>query len=548
MTEDIIASGGAEPATSAPDLITAIAAANDAAELADTKAGDAAEAAAAGATALFEINERWLGYLGGDPVLDLNNNNIATGAIYYNLTIDRIKVFNGTAWTVVVGKVHTGAGAPTNGDGADGDLWFRITPPTLYGPKAGGLWPAGLSMVGPAPWTLPVAWATTTAYVSALPASCVTYLGETYVCITAHTSTGSFDASKFVKIAASGTIPSTSITDSTAAGRAVLTAADAAAQRTALGLSAVAASGSYNDLTQSELPLCLPQGRLSLSTGVPVMTSTVAAAGTLYYTPCLGDRTPLWDGAKVIYKTFTEISQAATDATKSPAAVAADKVYDVFVWDDAGTLRISRGPAWTNDTTRGYTLTRNGGIWTNTSAITNGPAAGRGTWVGTVMSDAASKFNWVLGSSAAGGGAAILGVWNAYNRVRVESLTVETTASWTYNTNGWRSANNSDANRATFVSGASEDSYIAEGTSVVAQTGATGNGWSGVGIDSTSSPGGQIGRVNGNGSSPYVSIVSRLAGAAFGKHFVQLLENGGGITTSTWYGDASTGIRFSFMM
>lgn len=42
---------------------------------------------------------------------------------------------------------------------------------------------------------------------------------------------------------------STDITDSTAAGRAILIAADAATQKTILGLSAVASSGAFGDLT-----------------------------------------------------------------------------------------------------------------------------------------------------------------------------------------------------------------------------------------------------------------------------------------------------------
>jgi hypothetical protein len=57
---------------------------------------------------------------------------------------------------------------------------------------------------GPQPWSAPVAWAGSTSYVDTAPASCVTYLGETYVCTTGHTSTGTFDGSKFVKIAAKG--------------------------------------------------------------------------------------------------------------------------------------------------------------------------------------------------------------------------------------------------------------------------------------------------------------------------------------------------------
>lgn len=51
------------------------------------------------------------------------------------------------------------------------------------------------------------------------------------------------------------------ISDSTAAGRAVLTAADATAQRTALGLASIASSGSASDLTAGTVPIArIPTG------------------------------------------------------------------------------------------------------------------------------------------------------------------------------------------------------------------------------------------------------------------------------------------------
>jgi hypothetical protein len=51
---------------------------------------------------------------------------------------------------------------------------------------------------------------------------------------------------------------------------------------------------------------------------------------------------------------FTEMSQATTDATKSPAAVANSSVYDIFLMERfSGTLRATRGPAWSSDTSRG---------------------------------------------------------------------------------------------------------------------------------------------------------------------------------------------------
>ena len=45
--------------------------------------------------------------------------------------------------------ILNGPNAPTAGDGIDGDFWLETTNNVLYGPKAGGIWAAGVSLVGP---------------------------------------------------------------------------------------------------------------------------------------------------------------------------------------------------------------------------------------------------------------------------------------------------------------------------------------------------------------------------------------------------------------
>lgn len=42
-----------------------------------------------------------------------------------------------------------GSGAPAGGDGVDGNFYLDETAHELYGPKAGGAWPAGTSLIGP---------------------------------------------------------------------------------------------------------------------------------------------------------------------------------------------------------------------------------------------------------------------------------------------------------------------------------------------------------------------------------------------------------------
>lgn len=52
--------------------------------------------------------------------------------------------------------VLTGTGAPSNGLGSTGDLYYDTAAHTLYGPKASGVWPTpGVSLVGPAGATGP---------------------------------------------------------------------------------------------------------------------------------------------------------------------------------------------------------------------------------------------------------------------------------------------------------------------------------------------------------------------------------------------------------
>lgn len=46
-------------------------------------------------------------------------------------------------------SVLYGAGAPAAGTGIDGDFYIDTTAHFIYGPKAGGAWPAGISLIGP---------------------------------------------------------------------------------------------------------------------------------------------------------------------------------------------------------------------------------------------------------------------------------------------------------------------------------------------------------------------------------------------------------------
>jgi hypothetical protein len=341
------------------------------------------------------------------------------------------------------------------------------------------------------------------------------------------------------------------ISDSSAAGRTVLTAANAAAQRTALGVTAtVAQTGSFLDLINR--PASMPRGRLTLTTGVPVLTSTVSGAGTVYFTPYGGATVPVWDGSAWVDTAFTERSQALTDATKSPAAAGANSNYDLFVWNDGGTLRCTRGPAWSSDTSRGTgagttELQTVGGYLCNKVAITNGPGAGAGLYVGSVRTNGSSTVDWTLGTSAAGGGAASLGVWNQFNRVEILTRVQDSNAGWAYTTASWRSADNSTTNRISAVFGGTDESHEASYTCVMAQSGAnTTTTYVGIGVDSTSSPSGVVAQHNSGGVAVASTPRATAIGNLLGFHFFQAIEYGA--TGMNFGGNSAQGLALRARM
>lgn len=278
-----------------------------------------------------------------------------------------------------------------------------------------------------------------------------------------------------------------------------------------------------------------PLGRLTLASGVPVMSTSQANKTTVYYTPYAGNLVPIYDGTNMIPTAFSELSQATTDTTKSPAAVAASKIYDLFVWNDSGTIRLSRGPAWTNATTRGYSLTMVNGILLNASAITNGPAASRGTWVGTIASNSSSTIDFIFGTF--GPVAGVFNVWNAYNRVNVGCTVVDTGTSYTYSSTTWRQARASTAMQVSFVVGAAEDAVTAIYQNVnqmVAASSAVAR--IGVGYDTVTAPSNNNAFQGVAASTLIISpnVPYTVNNPAPGTHYLAAMENSDGTNSNTF--------------
>jgi hypothetical protein len=281
-------------------------------------------------------------------------------------------------------------------------------------------------------------------------------------------------------------------------------------------------------------------GRLTVSSGVAVMTTDVAAATSLFYAPSISSFISIYDGAKFSNYQFTSSD---TDAVGSTLPLgsnwAANTLFDCFVTLKAGVVTLVTGPAWSSSTagssSRGYSLALIAGLQTNaasmtvrdTNSSTFTMSANCGTYVGTILTGgSAGQIDFKFGSAAAGGSAARAGVWNMYNRALGAFIVLDTNGGWNPTLlSTWEPYDNSSTNRITFVTGLADDPINVIISSVIA-TAATKSGSVGVGLNSTSVPYSR-GRIFGVGS----AAVNQQTGcapntiyAAVGQNFVQALQ------------------------
>jgi hypothetical protein len=246
-------------------------------------------------------------------------------------------------------------------------------------------------------------------------------------------------------------------------------ATSAAAARTALGAAAQTdvddLSADFTTLSASfQSVVSAPQGRLTLTEATPVLAADVTAAATVFYVPWIGNQCPIWDGTQYNFKVFGTMTLALV------ASHVANAIYDVFMFLDGSTTTIGSGPAWNTATSllgdrgtgAGTTeLERKLGLWTNKVSMTarNGSTtytvdANKGTYVGSIFMDGT---NAQISCHVSVGTARKCGVSNAYNRVPIELLMRDATASWTYATNAVRQSRGTAANIVTVFSGLPEE-------------------------------------------------------------------------------------------
>lgn len=222
----------------------------------------------------------------------------------------------------------------------------------------------------------------------------------------------------------------------------------------------------------------IPQGRLTLTSGHPVMTADVTGATIIYYAPYSGTFVPIFNGVNVGMYKFTS---SATDTVGLSLPLSASNhtgghLYDLFVFEIGGVAILGSGPQWTNTTTRSVVPQFYQGLWTNPSAMTvsyGSPLVtyscpqDQCTYVGTVYITSNGQTCMQFQPAAAAGGVstcgtgAFAGLWNAYNRVRAYVRIKDSNAAWNAVTAAaWEAAdysnggaNNNLKNRINYVDG-----------------------------------------------------------------------------------------------
>jgi hypothetical protein len=245
-------------------------------------------------------------------------------------------------------------------------------------------------------------------------------------------------------------------------------------------------------------------GRLTLTTAVPVTTADVTGAGTIYYTPYIGNYISLFDGANWITHTFTEKSLAltATDA----------KNYDVFMYNNAGTLTMELSAAWATDTTRTDAIVLQNGVYVKSGATTR-------RYLGTFRAS---------GSNVTEDSVTKRFVWNYQNRTQRCIRKGIVTTTWAYTTGAWRYSNNDSTFIIGMVCGLNEDSIhlinstIFNSTNVGVVTAGLG-----VSLDSGTAPSGTNIYVSAYGSGvPGYTASSFNEYPGVGYHFLASAEYG----------------------
>lgn len=265
--------------------------------------------------------------------------------------------------------------------------------------------------------------------------------------------------------------------------------------------------------------------------GTPVVLTTTGALAT-----------GLTAGTTVFCKSPSG-STSNLSATPGGAAInttgSQSGVHTATYGDDTGSVARGVGGNCELDFTKLYPLNKN--------AVTNGPGAMNGVYLGSVRTNSAGTVDHIFCSSAAGFGGGTFGVWNAYNKERVNSkLASDSGGTYSTTNNTMNAAHNSATARIYMIRGLDVDEAEFEGFFYTVPGAATAM-VAGFGLDSTTTfasgcrPGWNNSGVSNQANPVYVGL------PGLGWHFVSANELNSTTTASNWRTtDATSGTPFGF--
>lgn len=232
-------------------------------------------------------------------------------------------------------------------------------------------------------------------------------------------------------------------------------------------LATTAYSDSYANIYKQDF-------RLTLTSGVPVLTSNVGLSTTIYLCPYIGNKISLYNGS--VWKTLTS-----AQVSLALGVLTASVCYDVFAYDNSGTVTLEK-LAWTSSVTRATALAYQDGI-----LVKSGDATRR--YIGTFYAEttSATTMYFTQDSTTNSYGASL---WNYYNRVKIglkNPLDSSATSGYT-NTTWVRLDAPGLTNYIRYVVGVSEDAIAVSMNLGSSNSVASVNRGIGIGYDSVSVP------------------------------------------------------------
>jgi hypothetical protein len=255
-------------------------------------------------------------------------------------------------------------------------------------------------------------------------------------------------------------------------------------------------------------------GRLTLTSGTPITTSDVTGATTIYFTPYKGGRIALFDGTSV----WTALPFSETSLALGTLVSATN--YDVFAYNNNGTLALEIGPAWSSNTARATALVLQDGVYVKSGATTRRYLGTFRTTSTTTTEDSGGGVTTQVGGKRF--------LWNMCNRVDRPMSVFDSTNAWSYITGAWRQKNAAAGNKVEFVVGLSEDAIEALSTEAVQVAQNTRDALVSIGVDSVTVPSATIGQGSWGSTGVFdMSMSSKYVGfPGAGYHYLAELEYG----------------------